>query len=435
MEMQGEENMRDAQALAYSRDRVLKHKPAKNGIYSFVPPSKCMHNGAPSLWLLDGRYVKLFGGGGWEQANAVAADSSDNVYVGGYATAGLSVGSQSFAGVGMTDAFVFKLDSTGTAVFNTVIGTSNGDEYVSGVAVNTPSSSLYAVGYSNGDGTLTLKTTNYPVTNAEFGNRDVFLVKLDSSTGSPQWVEFFGTTRHDYGYGVACDANSVVAVGKMGSTSLTVDGAVLLGTGTTDGYVVKFDAAGGLKWLVGINSTTGSEQAGGVALDSNGEVYVMGIFSNSLTLGGTTLVTGGVIDVFVAKLDGTTGRFLWATSFGSSNMDYAYGIAYDGLSSSVYVAGSYGGSMTVGSCILPFEGGISDVFLIRLSASSGTVGNAHGGGSSSDDQFNGVAVDATGNLVATGYTYGSSVTFGNMTAAVSNNPYAGMTVGLKVSSI
>ena len=82
-----------------------------------------------------------------------------------------------------------------------------------------------------------------------------------------------------------------------------------------------------------------------------------------------------------------------ALSFGSTGNDYGLGIAVDASDNS-YTTGYFAGNMTVGSTTLTAVGS-ADIFMIKLN-SSGSAVWAKGFGSSSNDQGNGIAVDASG---------------------------------------
>lgn len=90
--------------------------------------------------------------------------------------------------------------------------------------------------------------------------------------------------------------------------------------------------------------TTGAELASDLATDPVSHTnYIIGTFSNTLTLGTTTLTSLGAEDVFFAKLDGN-GNYLWAKSLGSTASDEGNGITYD-ASGNVYITGGCRGTM------------------------------------------------------------------------------------------
>ncbi len=54
------------------------------------------------------------------------------------------------------------------------------------------------------------------------------------------------------------------------------------------------------------------------AVDAVGNVYLTGVFTSTVTLGGTTLTSLGNYDIFVAKFNSATNQFIWAQRAGGT---------------------------------------------------------------------------------------------------------------------
>ena len=80
-------------------------------------------------------------------------------------------------------------------------------------------------------------------------------------------------------------------------------------------------------WVSSAGST-GSDMAWDMVLDSQGNSYVTGSFSDTATFGSTTLTSAGGIDGFVAKMD-NLGNWLWASQISGSYEDWGAGIDVD----------------------------------------------------------------------------------------------------------
>ena len=89
----------------------------------------------------------------------------------------------------------------------------------------------------------------------------------------------------------------------------------------------------------------------GIDTDPNGDVVGVGTFGNTATLSGSSsmLVSAGSSDVMVVKYS-PTGEVRWAQRFGGANADNAYNMALD-ADGNIYVVGTWVGSITVGSTI------------------------------------------------------------------------------------
>ena len=87
-----------------------------------------------------------------------------------------------------------------------------------------------------------------------------------------------------------------------------------------------------------LTQVNGTSQTRALTTDAGGSVYVTGSFSGSVAFGSTVLVSaGGSSDLFVAKYVPGTGTWAWAQRGGGTGADAGYGIAVNG--SSVYVTG------------------------------------------------------------------------------------------------
>lgn len=87
-----------------------------------------------------------------------------------------------------------------------------------------------------------------------------------------------------------------------------------------------------------------SQIAYGVAVDSFKNVYVAGALQGVMTVGATTLFSSGLLDIFLAKLDGS-GTPLWAKAYGSGSQ-YAQAVAAD-ANGNVAIAGPSVGGIPV----------------------------------------------------------------------------------------
>lgn len=143
-----------------------------------------------------------------------------------------------------------------------------------------------------------------------------------------------------------------------------------------------------------------------VAVDNWGDIYVVGTTSTGsgwISGGGDTSYNGGTSDAFVAKITASAqGRIAWSTYLGGAGADQGKGIAID-QAGNIYVTGTTSaGSWAAGGYNTTF-GGPTDAFVARLSSSGRVIWSTYLGGAQ-DEAGNAVAVDAAGNVYATGTT-------------------------------
>ena len=118
-----------------------------------------------------------------DYANAVATDSSGNVYV----TGGTKGGLDGNASAGNTDLFVVKYSSSGTKQWTKQLG-SSGRDSANGIAIDS-SENVYVTGMTFGG--LDWNTST--------GANDLFVVKYNSS-GTKQWTKQIGSSSQIYNY-------------------------------------------------------------------------------------------------------------------------------------------------------------------------------------------------------------------------------------------
>lgn len=276
---------------------------------------------------------------------------------------------------------------------------------------------VYTIGYFTGKVDFNPNSaTFYLTTQGGSSDMDIFIQKLDAN-GNFVWAKRLGgPTGDDYGYDIAVDANGFLYC--TGSYSTTVDfdpgpdSSILTSVGgSSDIFVQKLDTNGNFVWVKSIGGTY-SDQGYGIAVDISGNVYTTGDFGDTVDFdpGFNTsklISVGGSYDIFVQKLD-ANGNFVWAKGMGGTYPDRGRDITLD-ASSNVYITGSYGYTVDFdpGSGIsnLTSMGG-SDAFIQKLSASGNFVWAKSMGGSNTDIG-NAIAVDASGNVYATGDFRGS----------------------------
>ncbi len=201
----------------------------------------------------------------------------------------------------------------------------------------------------------------------------------------------------------------------LGSTKLTAVGGY-------DIYITKLDESGNFQWAIGAGSS-GSDFGYALTVDNQDNVYAVGSFTNSVTLGSTTLTSKGSSDIFVCKLDNATGKVLWAKRMGGSGGDEGMCIRADG-SGNIFVSGYYTNSGDFGTVSLTSYGG-QDAFIAKLNGNGDVQWAKSVGGTGADGNGNGgVAVNNKGEIFLTG-TYSGTATLGtlNLTSSGKDDIY------------
>jgi hypothetical protein len=148
------------------------------------------------------------------------------------------------AGRLVPDAFVTKLNPTGSAlVYSTYLGGSDGDNG-SGIVVDA-TGNAYVTG--------TTVSTNFPTTAGAFqtfnaGRLDAFVTKLNPTGSALVYSTYLGSSGNDNGFGIAVDAtgNAYVTGQTVASTNFptTLGAFQTTSGGGQDAFVTKLNPTG-----------------------------------------------------------------------------------------------------------------------------------------------------------------------------------------------
>lgn len=204
-----------------------------------------------------------------------------------------------------------------------------------------------------------------------------------------EWGVKIGGTQWDQGNAIAVDhSGNVYTTGQFKQTVDFDPGAAdlfLTSAGDQDVFICKLDAQGNLVWAKQMGGT-GEDIGKGIQVDSDGNVYVTGIFKDIVDFdpnaGTTNLTSAGMSDIFVAKLD-ESGNLLWVKQFGGSEIDYSYAISLD-AHNHVYTTGYFSATsdFTSGHPLTTF--GYWDIFINKLTTDGNYVWTKQFGGDGYD---------------------------------------------------
>ncbi len=186
-----------------------------------------------------------------------------------------------------------------------------------------------------------------------------------SPSGTCEWVRTGRGPGTEYGNEINLTSDGHVLIIGPTDRGVTFEGVQLTNTDDQDVFVTKYSTAGNLRWAE-LLAGAGRVSGRGVSSDRNGNALIAGSYSGTLSVGTLNLnVNNSSVDVFVAKLD-DAGTAIWARSFGSTGDDYARGIDADAVGN-IYVSGVFTGTVRFDAITLTSLSGSKDVFLLKLS--------------------------------------------------------------------
>ena len=332
-------------------------------------------------------WVKSFGGTSTDFGYSIDLDVSGNIYTTGFFGNTVdfdpdTLNTFNLIAGGSIDAFILKLDTGGNLVWAKQINGS-GSSISAGTCIRVGATGNIHVAGEFED-TVDLNPGPAVANHISNGNRDIFLIKLDTN-GNLVWVKSFGSTvNDDYVKNMTLDALGDIYT--TGSFYGTVDFDPGPGTdsrssvnGSPDIYLQKFTTSGSHEWVMTAGGS-GQDMGRAVAIDDSGYVYTTGSFTDSVDFDPGPnkwyLKAKGAYDCFIQKID-PNGTFIWALNFGGNAASTAGGfIRVDSWGNNIYTSGSFSVSVDFDPSPDTFElrsyawNQFSDVFIQKLTRCS-----------------------------------------------------------------
>jgi hypothetical protein len=359
-----------------------------------------------------GGSATYLGTSGQDVGYGIAVDSAGSAYVTGSTASSdfpTTAGAFDTTFNGFDDAFVTKLNATGSAlVYSTYLG-GTANEFGLGIAVDS-AGNAYVTGDTDSTG---FPTTAGALDTTQNGSYDAFVTKLNATGSALVYSTYLGGSTTDIGTGIAVDsAGAAYVTGETLSSDLPTTAAAFDTTqnGGDDAFVTKLDATGSALVYSSYLGGSASDQGFGIAVDSAGAAYVAGATLSSdlpTTAGAFDTTFNGGHDVFVTKLDATGSALVYSTYLGGTSGEFANAIAVDSAGSASVTGGT--GSSDFPTTAGAFDTSLNasvDAFVTKLSStgSAPLLYSTYLGGSVASDEGYGIALDSAGSASLTGVT-------------------------------
>jgi hypothetical protein len=354
-----------------------------------------------------------------------AIDSSGNAYIAGTTDSTNFPTSSPYqvSNSGNKDAFITKLNTTGSAlIYSTYLG-GTGIDIVHGIAVDTSGNA-----YITGETTSTNFPTSSPFQASNSAFDDAFVTKLNAAGSALTYSTYLGGNQGDLGRGIAVDSSgNAYVTGYTGSTNFPTSSPYQAATGGgTDAFLTKFNSAGAALTYSTYLGGTGQDIAYSVAIDSNGNAYIVGstASTNFPTSSPFQASNSGAGDGFVAKFSASGLSLTYSTYLGGTSNDYVTSVVAD-ANGNAYVTGqTLSTNFPTSSPFQASNSGAGDVFITKINtAGSALTYSTYLGGSIGSDVGNDIAIDISGNAYVAGSTLSTNFP--------TSSPYQGSNGGSK----
>lgn len=303
-----------------------------------------------------------------------------------------ATGSTDFPGArpvnGDKDGFAAAISLDGSALyFSTLLGGSD-EESAYAVAVENSQAVVTGISYS----------TDFS-TSIYYGAGDVFVTRLNAS-GEPAFIQLFGGRGVDAGFDVGVQNGDIWAAGQTFSFNFPARGL----KGLQDGFVMRLDANGSIKWATLVGGSA-QDNVQGLVLDQNDNAYVTGLTTSNDFPAGDQLY--GPSDTYLALIS-PEGSLSQSVRIGGTGEEIGRTLALSGSDRIILCGMTSSTDFPVTSNAAPLQyGGGADMFIASFSAeaiaSSGQYFATYFGGGA-DESCNGLAAASGGTALFAGST-------------------------------
>jgi uncharacterized delta-60 repeat protein len=367
--------------------------------------------------LLQNEWISRYNGPGnnEDRANAIAVDSSGNLYVTG----------ESYGLETQFDFTTIKYNSVGDSLWVRRFAPAGIGWDVPRAITIDHQQNIVVTGYSWGSSTVS--------------NHDYTTIKYNP-LGEEQWIAIYNGigNEYDYAYDVAADNDDNIIV------TGTSDTYPVSGVSDFDYVTIKYDSSGDMLWIATYDGFIGTDVANDLTIDGSGNIYVTGESQGTLnpwydfdyatikySPDGDTLWVSryngpGNKDIASTVMTDNLGN-VYVTGKSHADSNYVSGfdyltIKYDPMGNEQWVArynGTGNGDDDAKDIVLDDEGNIyvtggsrgvfpsnSDILTIKYNQDGDTLWvKRYNGPGNGADAANCISIDKFGNVYVSGYSY------------------------------
>ena len=320
-------------------------------------------------------YSTYIGGSSNDAGYGIAVDTSGNTYITGETQSTdfpvVSPIQGTFSG--NVDAFVTKIDTSGTSlVYSTYIGGSS-EDWGFAIAVDTANNA-----YITGQTLSTDFPISSPIQGIFGGYIDAFITKINPSGTALVYSTYLGgSDGQDVGYGIAADTSGNAYITGVTSSTGFPTASPIYGTNTgyMDAFITKINPSGSsLVYSTYLGGSIvdpgyyGTDAGLGITVDTDGNAYITG-FTETYNFPVSSPIQGsyaGNIDAFITKINPSGTALDYSTYIGGSGDDRGYGIAVD-TGGNAYIAGmTLSSNFPTVSAIQGTYAGYTDAFVTKI---------------------------------------------------------------------
>jgi hypothetical protein len=335
--------------------------PIQIGNYSFVPSEIGTQYSDIYVASFDAqgavRWAYTFGGENSDVPYGITVDANDNVYILGSHHNSFMIEDSIVEHYGSTDLFVVSYDKMGTLRWVKAWGSTFG-ENPRDLAVDELGNIFITGGFTGTIEADHLSGNSSPT--IEFGALiDIFVLAINKDTLVADWLTTYSGYGYDMGSRIAVNDDGEVVVAISYQRNLEINFSQEFDTGASPNILdsggdnfniglLKLDAMGRTMWAREYGNM-GAEEFMGLDFDTQGNIYVSGIFTESSEVGGDVLIGEGGHDVLLASYT-PIGAHRWSVAYSGQSFDQPQDLQV--TANGVYITGRFKEDLQFGDQVL-----------------------------------------------------------------------------------
>ena len=372
-------------------------------------------------------FSTYLGGSQQDQIRDIAVDAGGNIFITGGTESSTwpgTPGTYDPTPNGNYDVFVAKISPQGQLLWSTFIGGPNYDRAY-GIELDAQGY-IYLAGRA-GD--------NFPVTNgafqttfsggpnqAPYGPQDGFVCKMTPDGSAIVFCSYFGTNDKQMIRDIAVDGSGAMYIASS-YVSGTYPGNWFAGSyrsspiGGMDGVIAKIAPDGGsVLWATYIGGSADEAEQPSIKVDASGNIFALysSESADAPTPNGFDHTLSGGRDLYLVKLSNDGKQLLFGTFVGGNGLEgvETHELALDPQGNPVIGNNTTSSDFPTTSGVVQRTNlGLSDAFVMRVSASGSQILTSTLLGGASSDAAEGISIDPAGNIYVTGTTQSTLVPF------------------------
>lgn len=204
----------------------------------------------------------------------------------------------------------------------------------------------------------------------------IFLPVITFGQENVEWITRMGGSHPNDGYDIGRkiihdNEGNLYVVGEF-TDSIVIDGIKLISNGKErDIFLAKLNPKGKVLWLKNFGGIEADCYSGGICIDANSNIYLTGNFKGEISIGNSVYKNNEWWDIFLLKLS-NDGQLIWSRAFIGDGGNKTSSITND-KEGNIYITGYYSKNLTFDNYFLEGPTARSDLFVVKFNSNGNVI--------------------------------------------------------------